>query len=88
MDSNFEKLKSLIDASGLDVADKENLWQIFSGAAEADLDTVIELLMQDASWIEKINQNIKAKQQALHQGDHRQWSNIVEEEKRWIVEMM
>lgn len=88
MDSNFEKLKSLIDASDLDVADKENLWQVFSGAAEADLVAVVELFGQDASWIEKMNQNIKAKQQAFQQGDHRQWSDILEEEKRWIAEIV
>lgn len=88
MDSNFKKFKSLIDASGLNAADKENLWQVFSAAAEADLDAVVELFAQDALWIEKINHNIKAKQQAFQEGDHRQWSSILEEEKRWIAEII
>ena len=87
MNSNFEKIKSLIDASEIDPADKENMWQVFSGARETDLDEVIELFIEDSAWIGKISHNIKAKQQAFEQGDRQQWSNVVEEEKRWIAEM-
>ena len=88
MDSNVEKLKRLIDVSDLDPADKENMWQVFSGAQDSDLEAMVGLLMEDSSWFEKINRNIKAKQHAFQNGDNRKWTDAIEEEKGWIAEMI
>ncbi|PIR06022.1 hypothetical protein COZ81_01400 [Candidatus Jorgensenbacteria bacterium CG_4_8_14_3_um_filter_38_10] len=87
MDTNFQKIKELIQKSALPLAEQENLLLLFTKANDQDLEPTLKLFAEDSSWIHKINENYKAKQAALATGNQALWQKIVQEEEVQLKEL-
>lgn len=87
MDTNFQKIKELIQKSSLPLAEQESLLLLFTKANDQDLEPTLNLFNEDSSWIHKINENYKAKQAALATGNQALWQNIVQEEEAQLKEL-
>ena len=84
MQNNFEKIKNLIAESNLELSDQIMLTELFSKTEDNKLEEVVELFSSNPSWIEKINENYKAKHEAMTTGDSELWKKIVEEEEKQL----
>ena len=87
METNFQKIKFLIQKSDTSLVDQEDLLLLFAKAKDEDMVSVLKLFTEDPSWIPKINENHKAKQAALIMGDSALWDRIVKEEERQLGEL-
>ena len=87
MDTNFQKIKELIQKSAIPLAEQENLLLLFTKANDQDLEPTLKLFTEDSSWIHKINENYKAKQAALTTGNQALWQKIVQEEEVQLKEL-
>jgi hypothetical protein len=87
MDTNFQKIKELIQKSTMPPAEQEGLLLLFTKAADQDLEPTLKLFTEDSSWIHKINENYKAKQAALAAGDQALWQKIVRGEETQLKEL-
>lgn len=87
MSVNFSKIKESIEDSQISASDKVKLIALFSRASDSELESVTGLLSGDSSWIEKINQNYKAKQIAMDTGNTDAWKQIVGEEEKQLKEI-
>lgn len=70
--------------SGLDGGDKMKLVDVFAEIPDGLLMDIAKLLEKDPSWIVKLNDNKKKKEQALATGDMELWNQILEEEKQYM----
>jgi len=87
MDTNFQKIKELIQKSAIPLAEQENLLLLFTKANDQDLELTLKLFTEDSSWIHKINENYKAKQAALVTGNQALWQKIIQEEETQLKEL-
>lgn len=87
MDTNFQKIKELIQKSSVPLAEQESLLLLFTKANDQDLEPTLKLFTEDSSWIHKINENYKAKQAALATGNQALWQKIVQEEEAQLKEL-
>ena len=87
MDTNFQKIKELIQKSATPLAEQEDLLLLFAKANDQDLEPTLKLFTEDPSWIYKINENYKAKQVALATGNQALWQKIVQEEEAQLKEL-
>lgn len=87
MDTNFQKIKELIQKSTVPLAEQESLLLLFAKANDQDLEPTLKLFTEDSSWIDKINENYKAKQAALATGNQALWQKIVREEEAQLKEL-
>lgn len=87
MDTNFQKIKELIQKSFVPLAEQEDLLLLFTKANDQDLEPTLKLFSEDSSWIHKINENYKAKQAALATGNQALWQKIVQEEETQLKEL-
>jgi hypothetical protein len=87
MDTNFQKIKELIQKSSVPLAEQEDLLLLFTKANDQDLEPTLKLFTEDSSWINKINENYKAKQAALATGNQDLWQKIVQEEETQLKEL-
>jgi len=87
MDTNFQKIKELIQKSDIPLSEQEGLILLFAKADDKDLESTLKLFTEDSSWIHKINENYKAKQAALATGNQELWQKIVQEEKAQLKEL-
>ena len=87
MNTNFQKIKELIQKSPVPLAEQEDLLLLFAKANDQDLEPTLKLFTEDSSWIHKINENYKAKQAALATGNQALWQKIVQEEESQLKEL-
>lgn len=87
MDTNFQKIKELIQKSSVPLAEQESLLLLFTKANDQDLEPTLKLFNEDSSWIHKINENYKAKQAALATGNQALWQKILQEEETQLKEL-
>ena len=87
MNTNFQKIKELIQKSPVRLAEQEDLLLLFVKANDQDLAPTLKLFTEDSSWIHKINENYKAKQAALATGNQALWQKIVQEEESQLKEL-
>ena len=87
METNFEKIKKIILDSNIPLNEQEYLITLFVKAEDALLQPLVDLLSVNPSWIEKINDNFKAKQAALITGDSELWQKIIQEEESQLKEL-
>ena len=87
MDTNFQKIKELIQESTLLPTEREDLLLLFTKANDQDLEPTLKLFIEDSSWIRKINENYKAKRVALATGNQALWQKIIQEEEAQLKEL-
>ena len=87
MDSNFQKIKEIIQKSDVPLSEQEELILLFAKANDKDLEPTIKLLTEDSSWIHKISENYIAKQAAFATGNTALWQKIVQEEENQLKEL-
>lgn len=87
MNTNFQKIKELIQKSAIPLAEQDDLLFLFIKAVDQDLEPTLKLFTEDSSWIHKINENHKTKQAALATGNHALWQKIVREEEAQLKEL-
>lgn len=87
MNTNFQKIKELIQKTSVPLVEQEELFMLFANVNDQDLESVFELFSEDSSWINKINENYKAKQVALSTGNQVLWQKIVQEEEAQLKEL-
>jgi len=80
MDLNLDKLKKIISEAKISNEDKENLIAALAQAGEQELKDVVNLLEEDSSLVELINNNLKLKAEAFRNKDKKMWKDILEEE--------
>jgi hypothetical protein len=81
---NFEKIRTCIMNSSIVNDDKMTLVDVFAEIPDELLAHVAELFEKDQTWVEKVNENKKKKEQALATGNKALWSEIMEEEKQYL----
>jgi hypothetical protein len=84
MNTNFEKIKLSIRESPLSLPDQISLLDLFVIVNDDDLKDVADLFFEDPSWVEKINENYKAKKSALSTKDPEAWKKILETEEEQL----
>lgn len=87
MNTNFQKIKELIEKSSVPLSEQESLLLLFTKVRDQDLEPMLSLFVEDSLWIEKINDNFKAKQAALATGNQVLWQKIVQEEESQLKEL-
>lgn len=87
METNFQKIKELIQKSDLPLSEQEELILLFAKANDQDLEQTLNSFREDASWIHKINDNYKAKRTAMVMGDPAFWQKIIQEEESQLKEL-
>ena len=87
MDTNFQKIKELIQKSDIPLSEQEDLIMLFVKADDKDLESTLKLFTENSPWIHKINENYKAKQAALATGNQALWQKIVQGEEAQLKEL-
>jgi hypothetical protein len=85
--SNYERIKTSINASPVADADKKVMADIFAEIADENLSDIAALFEKDGSWVEKFNDNRKMKQKAATSGDSSLWKEILEQEKKYLNDL-
>lgn len=70
----------------MEILEQEELILLFAKASDQDLESTLKLFTENSSWIRKINDNYKAKQNALVTGNSALWQKIVQEEEAQLKE--
>ncbi|MCD6270600.1 hypothetical protein J7J23_02345 [bacterium] len=81
METNFQKIKELVLSSDISPEDQEELLLAFFKTDDAELEPVLKLFLEDKSWIQKISDNLKAKNTAAITGDRNLWKRILQDEE-------
>lgn len=85
--SNYERIKTKIEASSISPEDKKLLTDIFAEVSDDSLVDIADLFDKSPSWVEKFNDNRKAKQKALTSNNPSLWSEILEQEKKYLKDL-
>ena len=81
METNFQKIQTLIVHADLPKEEQDNFIVLLAFASDKDLESLVRLFSQDKNWISKIYRNIKSKQEALLDQSSQSWQKIVQEEE-------
>lgn len=84
MESNFQKIKTLLQNSTLSQNDQDDLITLFSLSEDSKLEPVVKLFLEDQNWIKKISDNYKAKQIAALEKNSDLWQKIIEDEEKQL----
>ena len=85
--TNYERIKTSINASSVSDADKKSMVDVFAEVDDANLSDIAKLFEKDASWVEKFDQNRKAKMKAATSSDQSLWKEILEQEKKYLADL-
>lgn len=77
----LKRFSDLVNKSNLSKEDKKALIDIFSKATDEDIENALSLCMRDSYWLLIINDNFKAKKEALSSGDADLWKKILKGEQ-------
>ncbi len=81
---NFDRIKTAIQASSLESAEKMILLDIFAEIEDGKLATIATLFEKKGNWIERFNDNRKKKIEAFKTFNNALWQEIMEEEKQFL----
>jgi hypothetical protein len=87
MNTNFTKIKELVQKSSITIVEQNKLIKLFAGVNDQDLEPIIKICSEDNSWISKINKNYKAKQVAIADSNIMLWQEIIKEEESMLKEL-
>lgn len=82
MDDNLQRLKTLLATSTISADDQNELLSFFAATEKDDLVAAVDLFSAEPAWIEKVSQNLKAKQKAISSRDRNLWNEIVQGEAK------
>lgn len=85
--SNYERIKTVIEASLVDAPEKQKMKDIFADIDDNNLSDIAELFEKDSSWVIKFNDNRKAKQKAAASNDPALWKEILDQEKKYLQDL-
>lgn len=80
MITNLEKIKNILQSSGLSSQDQNELLTLFSFAVDEELELLVGLFSKDKTYITVINENYKRKKEALATRNMNLWQKIVQDE--------
>jgi hypothetical protein len=87
MASHYERIKARIMASPAPDQDKKAMIDVFAQVEDANLADIANLFEKDRNWVEKFNNNRKAKQKAAAANDPTLWQEIIEQEKKYLQDL-
>lgn len=85
--TNFEIIRDLITKSDVVFSEQIDLIQLFTKAEDKDLEPIAAMFIEDLRWVSKINENYKAKCEALSNNDMNKWKEIMQKEEADILAM-
>ncbi|QQR65372.1 hypothetical protein IPH92_02210 [Candidatus Kaiserbacteria bacterium] len=84
METNLEKLTTVLQHSELAPEDKQILLEVFAQVDDVELEGLLELFLEDNSWISIINDNFKAKRAAFESGDPLVMEEVLKQEENLL----
>lgn len=81
METNLEKLTAVIQQSELTREDKEVLLEVCAQVDDIELEGILELFLENNSWIGIMSDNFKAKRAAFESGDTAVMEGILKQEE-------
>lgn len=87
MESNFQKIKELLQNSILSKEDQDDLVVLFSLSEDSKLEPVVKLFSENKNWIKKISDNYKTKKEAIVNKNPDLWQKIIEDEEKQLNEL-
>ncbi len=81
METNLEKLTAVIQQSALILEDKAILLEVCAQVDDIELEGLLELFLENSSWISIINENFKAKRAAFESGDAEVMEGVLKQEE-------
>lgn len=84
METNLEKITAVLQQSELTQEDKQILLEVCTQVDDAELEGLLELFLEDNSWISIINDNFKAKRAAFESGDPLVMGEVLKKEENLL----
>ncbi len=81
METNLEKLTTVIQQSELAPEDKEILLEVCMQVDDTELEGILELFLENNSWISIMSDNFKAKRAAFESGDSAVMEEVLKKEE-------
>ncbi len=88
METNYQKIRTLLSNSDLSAEEQDNLLILLLGRPDEELAPLAELFTEDPSWIRKIYDNYKAKQEAFTNQDKKTWQEILKGEESMLQDIL
>lgn len=85
--NNYERIKAKVNASSISVEDKKTVLDMFAEVTDEALIDIADLFEESPHWVEKFNDNRKAKQRAVATNDPNLWREILEQEKKYLNDL-
>ncbi len=87
--SNFERIhQAIVSRALIPHDDKQTMIDMFIDVNDEELDAIADLFDKKPEWVTVFNENRKKKQQAVASGDEKMWMEILEEEKKYMQDLM
>ncbi len=88
MTLNIEKIKTMITQDdNLTEREQEELVGLFSQENDTKLASIVGLFSEDQSWIKRVNDNYKAKKEAMEKNDKVAWAKIMQDEEYLLTKV-
>ncbi len=81
METNLEKIAALLQQSALAPEDRDILLQVCREVDDTELEGMLELFLENNSWISIISDNFKAKRAAFESGDFAEMEEVLKQEE-------
>ncbi len=88
MSTNYQRIKSAIDASSLSAEDKKILTDNFASISDDHLLEIADLFEAKPTWVSTYNDSRKKKLEAFKTGNESLLDEILEEEKKLVKKLM
>lgn len=80
MDDNLYKIKQLLANTNLSQEDQRVLYVMFSAKDDTELESIVELFVEQPESVMLVNDNFKAKKAAVLAKDKGLWNKAVDDE--------
>ena len=84
METNFQKIKQIIEASTLSFADQDRFLIALLRVSDEELAPALSLLQEDVIWVDKLFDNFKKKETATTNDNTYMWEDVMKEEEMTI----
>jgi hypothetical protein len=86
--THYETIKQVVTASTIPDTDKAIIIDTFATVSDDSLEEIASLFTKKPEWVSIFNENRKKKQAAYASGDPSAWNEILEEEKKYMNDLM
>ena len=84
METNFQKIKQIIEASTLSFADQDRFLIALLRVSDEELAPALSLLQEDVIWVDNLFDNFKKKETATTNDNTYMWEDVMKEEEMTI----